>query len=1086
MPASQPTVLRCLMLLTALVVFPTTTCLADVQLAPIFGDGMVLQHDTDVVIWGWASPGETVRVESSWVSAAHATADASRRWQVSLPTPVADGKSHSLTVTGQTTVTIDDILLGEVWICSGQSNMEMPVANRGGGYRGVANSEEEIAAANFPKIRFFTVRNTLSAQPRTDCRGEWLTCDPASVAEFSAVGYFFGRDLHRELDVPVGVISADWGGTRVEAWMSEAGLRPFDGYDTTLDYVTAVRDPNRRRELLKDQMGDWWGRLDTAPLRKWAASDFDDSAWKTTTLPRAWDGDLTTFDGIAYFRRTIDIPAGAETAAAVLSLGPIDDNDDVAINGVTVGFEHGVGAWSKPRRYTIDPGVLRPGKNVIAIRVLDNSGPGGVFGQPEQLRLELEGHDPISVAGEWRYLKGRKVANLPSREPQSGLSKNTPTVLYNGMIHPIQPFTMRGVIWYQGESNRGNAAQYRTVFPGMINNWRSIWDQGDFPFYFVQIAPYAYGNDKGQTAELREAQHAALALPHTGMAVTLDIGNPKDIHPNNKQDVGSRLAKIALTDTYGRAGSGCGPTFQRAETTGTAIRVHFAHASSGLELREGSAGIFEIAGADGTYHPATAKIAGAAVTLSSVDVAKPVTARYGWSAAPKATLFNKDGLPAAPFRTDALDVRSIEKPNVKQYRSSDPEFRPLFNGRDLEGWHNVNCAPSTWRADGDTIVCSGIPTGVLRTDRHYQNFVLELEWRHLAAGGNAGIFVWSDPITAKGQPFTRSVEVQVLDGREGTGFTSDGDIFPIHGSTMTPVNGRGGSRAFPTEKRSRPSPEWNHYRIECVDGRISLALNGKVVTQGTDCNPMRGYICLESEGSPVEFRHARIKELPSTGSLASSSVAHLDTGFKSLYTGVDFTGWQVTPDHRNHWSAADWRMTFDGKGPDLWTEKSYRDFTLICDWRWTGKPEERARPVILPDGSQAKNADGSLRTELVADAGDSGIYLRGGSKSQVNIWCWPIGSGEVYGYRTDTRQSAEVRAGVTPQTRADAPIGEWNRFEITVRGDRLTVDLNGTRVLDNAQLPGIPKTGPIGLQQHGSAIEFANIYVKELERTQRF
>jgi hypothetical protein len=410
---------------------------------------------------------------------------------------------------------------------------------------------------------------------------------------------------------------------------------------------------------------------------------------------------------------------------------------------------------------------------------------------------------------------------------------------------------------------------------------------------------------------------------------------------------------------------------------------------------------------------------------------------------------------------------------------------PLFNGHNLDGWVNINCAPGTFYATNGMIHCTGVPTGILRTERMYQNFVLEAEWRHLRPKGNSGIYVWADPITAPGQPFVRAIEVQVLDGQEGSWFTSDGDIFPIHGAKMTPENGRGGDRAFPTEKRMKPSPEWNHYRVECVDGNISLEVNGKVVTRGHDCSPRKGYIGLESEGSPAEFRNLRVQELPATKALAPEDIAKPPEGFQPLYTGVDLSGWKVSADTAKHWKAADWVLEHDGGhgegDPHLWSEKEYGDFVLIADWRWTAKPVTNALPVILPDGSRAKNPDGSAKTEMVPDAGDSGIYLRGSDRSQVNIWCWPVGSGEVYDYREDASLPAEVRASVTPKMKADRPIGEWNRFIITLRGDRLTVVLNGQTVVDHAQLPGIPPRGRLALQHHGAPIQFANLFLKPLD-----
>ncbi|MFM1890412.1 MAG: hypothetical protein RLZZ565_1169, partial [Planctomycetota bacterium] len=395
----------------------------------------------------------------------------------------------------------------------------------------------------------------------------------------------------------------------------------------------------------------------------------------------------------------------------------------------------------------------------------------------------------------------------------------------------------------------------------------------------------------------------------------------------------------------------------------------------------------------------------------------------------------------------------------------------------------VNGAPSTWTVKDGVILCSGFPTGVLRTDRTYENFVLELEYRHLVPGGNAGLFVWSDPMPARGQPFTRSVEVQVMDGQEQDWFTSDGDVFPIHGARMTPVNGRGGDRAYPTERRSNPAPMWNHYRVECLDGRIAVALNGKVVTEGYDIAPRRGFICLESEGAPIEFRAIRLKELPPADPpIPASLVADEDARpWRCLYNGVDLSGWKQDPANAGRWKVQDWILSYDGKGTDLWSEDEFGDFEMICDWKFPGTPKPTKRPVIARDGSQATAPDGTPLEVEVPDAGDSGIYLRGSSKSQVNIWCWPVGSGEVYGYRTDGSMPAEVRAAVTPSEPADRPLGQWNRFHIVMKGDRLTVTLNGKTVIENAQLPGVAERGPIALQHHGDPIQFANIFVRELE-----
>lgn len=406
----------------------------------------------------------------------------------------------------------------------------------------------------------------------------------------------------------------------------------------------------------------------------------------------------------------------------------------------------------------------------------------------------------------------------------------------------------------------------------------------------------------------------------------------------------------------------------------------------------------------------------------------------------------------------------------------------LFNGQDLSGWVNVNGADDTWTVRDGMIVCDGKPIAVMRTERMYRNFIAEFEYRHMETGGNAGFFVWSDPLPARGVPFTRSIEVQVIDGWETDNYTSHGDVFAIHGASMTPdrPHPAGWMRCLPSERRANGTGEWNHFRITAIDGRIKLAVNGKEVSGGYDIRPRMGYLCLESEGTEVHFKNLKIQELPAELRLEEELIVPEARGFTSLYNGRDFAGWDIQPEHEGHWVANDWRLSYDGKATDLWTTKEYGDFEMMVDWRWTGEAVATERPVIQLDGNIAKNPDGSDQRITVQDAGDSGIYLRGSSKSQVNIWCWPIGSGEVYGYRTDGSMSAEVRAGVTPSEVADAPLGEWNRFHITMVGDRLTVVLNGKTVLQGAQLPGVAASGKIALQHHGNPLEFANLFIREL------
>ncbi len=1077
------------------------TALADVRLPAIFGDNMVLQRDTEAVIWGWARPGERVTAAATWTDAKPETeADKDGRFRLRIPTAKAGGP-HRLAVKGDNSVTFENVMLGEVWLCSGQSNMEWPLSQ-------TDNAQAVIAAATHPNLRLFTVENTISAHQRIDVSGSWSACTPQTAERFSAVGYFFARALHEKLgdDLPIGLIAADWGGTPAESWTSASGLAKFPEFAQSIEFLNQMgRDPAARAKTLSERGEGWWNNLDrlSKPPADWATLAFDAAAWKKASLPASWgDGgtdDLKNFDGAAYFRRVIELPAEWDGRAATLELGPIDDYDDAWVNGKLIGGTHAENQWSAPRKYAVPEGTLKAGRNVIAVRVLDTGGIGGINGESGQLALRAAGAAPLqaSLAGDWQYLKGAAAGSLPPRQPNVGIGPNMPTTLYNGMIAPIVGFPLRGAIWYQGESNVGRHEQYSRLFPTMILDWREKWKntgaKTDLPFYFVQIAPFNYGSARGEaSAALRDAQRTAASTPNSGMAVTLDIGNPVDIHPRNKKDVGARLARLALAGTYGQDITPCGPMFKSARREGDKLRIEFDDVGKGLELRGDPAAnrSFWIAGEDQRFFVASAAIDGQTLILSHPKVQRPAVARYAWVDSPVPVLFNKDGLPASSFRSDTWgdDARPPSNDDqMRGLRTKEPGYLDLFNGKDLAGWVNVNCAPGTWQVGqddegGPVIACSGVPTGVLRTNRMFENFELELEYRHLVPGGNAGLFVWSDAITARGQPFTRSVEVQVMDGQEGDWYTSDGDVFPIHGAKMTPENPRGnGDRAFPTEKRANRSPLWNHYHVICNNGEISLAVNGKVVTRGKNVTPRKGYICLESEGSPVEFRAVRIKELPPTGA-TSEQTATEDQGFVSLYTGADFSGWKFEDAHKGHWSANDWTIAFDGKAEaDLWSRKSYKDFVLICDWRWSGEAKDADLPIILPSGDYVTDESGKQKTQRVKEAGDSGIYLRGSSKSQVNMWCWPIGSGEVYGYRTDPAMSADVRAAVTPKSVADAPIGRWNRFEITMKGDRLTVVLNGKTVIDNAQLPGVAAEGPIALQSHGSPIEFANIYIKELK-----
>lgn len=418
--------------------------------------------------------------------------------------------------------------------------------------------------------------------------------------------------------------------------------------------------------------------------------------------------------------------------------------------------------------------------------------------------------------------------------------------------------------------------------------------------------------------------------------------------------------------------------------------------------------------------------------------------------------------------------------NCINHSLAEKDFVYLFNGKNLEGWVNVNCSPETWTVRDAMIVCTGVPTGVLRTTRQYENFILELEWKHLFENGNAGLFIHSDDITAPGKPFTRSIECQIMDGNHG-------DMFAIHGARMTrdnkdPFDKIGWIRSFPTEKRAKPAGEWNHYRIESQDGILTLAVNGKMVSRAFHTNPRKGYICLESEGSEVHFKKIRIKELTGSSALPEQS-AIVDRGYISLYNGLDMRGW-VSDTGLESWTAENWILNNNGiegneKESFLWSDREFRDFNLIADWRLTGKSETKSVPVVQFDGKQASDGK-ELMTVPIRYAGEGAIMIRGSNSLGINITSWPEGSGGILGYREEDYFSPEIRKSATPIARSDNQNGNWNRFDITVIDNQISVLLNGEEVIKKATIDNLPDSGPIGLLVKDFPIEFANLYIKEL------
>ena len=628
----------------------------EVRLPKVFSDHMVLQRDQPIPVFGTAEPGGEVTVMLGEAQAT-ATVGEDGRWRAELPAMEAGGP-YELTVAGADTLTFTDVLVGEVWVASGQSNMEWRLDQTDG-------SEAAIAAADHPQMRLFTVEHDVAAMPLTDVEAAsgWEAATPETVAPFSAVAYYFGRMVQDSLGVPVGLISTNWGGTRAEAWTSREGLEDLPVFQAQIERLEAEAggDVDASFDSLYARMNaDYEAQLRALDAgytdsTSWADTSVAASGWSTMDLPTAWEAaGLEDLDGVVWFRKEITLPTDWASEDLTLHLGLVDDMDSTWVNGQAVGSAQG---WQTERAYPVPASATEPGLNTIAVRVVDTGGEGGFRGEADSLRLERAGGARLPLEGPWAYQVGLDLRSeeLPPRPPRP---QDFPTVLYNAMVHPLIPYGMRGAIWYQGESNAGRAYQYRTLFAEMIRDWRQQWGQGDFPFLFVQLAnfmaPQTDPNEQSAWAELREAQTRTLALPNTGMAVIIDIGEADDIHPRNKKDVGARLARWALAQTYGRDGLVySGPLYRSMEREGDAIRLHFDQVGGGLTTPEGEPLMgFAIAGPDSVFVQAEARIEGDAVVVSSPYVEDPVAVRYGWANNPEATLYNEAGLPAAPFRTD--------------------------------------------------------------------------------------------------------------------------------------------------------------------------------------------------------------------------------------------------------------------------------------------------------------------------------------------------------------------------------------------------------------------------------------------------
>ena len=626
---------------------PSSRQVVSLRLPRIFGDGMVIQRNKPVVVWGWATPGSPVSVALHGHTA-RAVTTPDGKWKAVLPAERAGGPYELGVRSGDDHLEMHDVLVGDVWVASGQSNMEFTLAQ-------ALNGTQAIASAHDSLIRQFKVPNSWANSPEDDLAGgSWAPADPQHAGDFSAVAYFFARDLRASERVPIGIVNTTWGGSNIETWISRAAQHISASAWSAMRradeaQMRAVRDSLRMRigDLPAQDAGMSNGRA------AWADPMLDDSGWSDVRVPAYWeDQGYPSMDGVAWYRLAIELDSG-HVGNAALAMTAIDDDDITWVNGIEVGRTNG---YNVRRAYRIPASALHAGRNVIAVRVSDGGGGGGINAP---VTLSFADGTTRSLGGAWKFKVG-----IVSFQPDGQRINKVPSVLYNKMLHPLLPLAIKGVIWYQGESNANNLEQataYREQFRTLITSWRRTWDSGRdaFPFLWVQLPNFGTPDSipplHAAWAKQRESMEAALALPKTGRAITIDVGEADDIHPRNKEDVGARLALVARRVAYGETVLASGPTYRSHVVRGDTIIVSFANMGSGLAARSGGdqASGFEIAGSDRQFVWAEARIVGNRVKVWSERVAHPVVVRYAWANNPEhAELYNREKLPAAPFRTD--------------------------------------------------------------------------------------------------------------------------------------------------------------------------------------------------------------------------------------------------------------------------------------------------------------------------------------------------------------------------------------------------------------------------------------------------
>ncbi len=618
-----------------------------VKLPAIVRDSMILQRDNKVNIWGWASPKEKISVR--FINKTYkATAGNDGKWSIQLP-PLKAGGPYTMDIAGKNKITLKEILIGDVWFCSGQSNMVHQLNIHDVTYA------KDIAEANYPQIRQFWVPTLTNLQgPQEDLpSGRWNAAVGENKRPFSAVAYFFAKKLYDKYNVPIGIINASVGGTPIEAWTSEEGLKDFEALQAAIQknkdtaYVNAAN--RAAASAPRPQQPADMGMTSSI---KWFDPLYIAKNWRPIHIPGYWeDQGVKDLNGIVWYRKEIDIPASMAGKPAKLWLGRIVDADELYINGKRVANT----TYQYPqRRYSIPADVLKPGKNLFVIRVTNTAGKGGFV--PDKPYCLFAGNDTVQLSGNWHYKVG--AVFTPSRPGALGINaQNQPAALYNAMVAPVINYSIKGFLWYQGESNAGRPDEYALLQPAQILDWRNKWKQGELPFFYVQLPgfmDYNYLPSESNWAKLRESQMKSLTVPNTAMVVAIDLGEWNDIHPDNKKDVGERLALAALKMTYGENIVHSGPLLQSASVEGNKIILSFSHTGSGLVTNDGEEPAeFAIAGADKKFIWAKAKIEGNKVVIWHESISSPVYVRYAWADNPvNPNLYNKEGLPASPFRTD--------------------------------------------------------------------------------------------------------------------------------------------------------------------------------------------------------------------------------------------------------------------------------------------------------------------------------------------------------------------------------------------------------------------------------------------------